>query len=309
MQNLEPEISVVIPTRNRGEEVVAALESVLKNTHPNFEVILVDQSTNPDTEQAVHPYRTDHRFRYLKTDTVGAGLSRNIGIANARGEIIAFTDDDCIVPLNWLDTICALFNQNPGAAVLFCSVLPAPHDFSAGTIPHHVYQKSRAVRSWMSYVGGIGMAAGMAARTESIRKMGGFDRYLGPGSLFKSGEDHDLALRTLARHWEIYETCDVNVVHYGYRTLEEFRELTRRDWIGIGAAQAKILKCLHWGILPLIFYNILVRGFLQPISNIFRLKKPSGFKRIIYFFRGFIQGLKTPVDPQLILYHPLEATK
>ncbi len=154
----------------------------------------------------------------------------------------------------------------------------------------------------MGYIGTLGMAAGLAVRSSMIKQLGGFDEYLGPGSLFKSGEDYDLAMRALTRRLVIFETADFGVIHYGYRTKDEFRELTKRDWIGIGAAQAKILKCYHLGIIPLIFYNIFFIGFIKPLTNIFRGKKPQGFKRIILFSQGFLQGMRTPVDSKLILY-------
>lgn len=305
MDKSNPEISVVIPTRNRGCLVVDALESVFRNTHPSFEVILVDQSTNMETAEAIRPFLLKPNFRYIPMHTQGAGRARNIGLFQASGAYVAYTDDDCTVPQDWLATIVKIFTRNPSIAVLFCSVLPAPHDSSTGTIPHHIYTESSLIRSLPAYLGEIGMAAGMAVRPELVKRLGGFDENLGPGSLFKSAEDYDLALRALVEKFEVYQTGDVGVIHYGYRTYDEFRELTKRDWFAIGAAQAKILKCFHWDILPLIIYNIVVKGFLHPISNVFKLKKPQGFKRVIYFFQGFLQGLKTPVDPQRILYKPV----
>ena len=236
-------LSVVIPTRNRGNQVIATLDSVFENTMPNFEVILVDQSTNQETADAVKPYLEKENFRYIKTDTQGASRARNVGLLTADGELVAFTDDDCTVPQNWLEMIDTVFRTQPDVAVMFCNVIPAPHDQSAGTIPHHTYRISRSIRTLMGYLGTLGMAAGLAVRSSMIKQLGGFDEYLGPGSLFKSGEDYDLAMRALTRSLVIFETADFGVIHYGYRTNEEFRELTKRDWIGIGAAQAKILKC------------------------------------------------------------------
>lgn len=304
METYSVEISVVIPTRNRGNSVVMTLESVFQNTHPNFEVILVDQSNNQDTAEAIKDYLVKENFQYIQTDTQGASRARNIGLARARGSIVAFTDDDCTVPIDWLDEISRIFWGRPSVNILFCNVLPALHDISSGTIPHHRYTESKDINSLAAYIGKIGMAAGMAVRSEPICQMGGFDENLGPGSLFKCGEDYDLALRALIRQMVIYETDQISVIHFGFRTFDEFRELTKRDWYGIGATQAKILKCSQWKILPLIGYNLFVRGLLQPMSAIFEQKKPQGFKRFTYFLIGFIRGFKTPVDPQKILFKP-----
>ncbi len=123
-------LSVVIPTRNRGNQVIATLDSVFENTMPNFEVILVDQSTNQETADAVKPYLDKENFRYIKTDTQGASRARNVGLLTANGELVAFTDDDCTVPPDWLELIDTLFRTHPEVAVLFCNVFAAPHNKS-----------------------------------------------------------------------------------------------------------------------------------------------------------------------------------
>lgn len=113
---MEP-ISVVICTYNRATSVVATLTSVLANTYSQFEVILVDQSDEDDTDAAVDQFRSDSRFRYLRLAHKGLGYARNKGLKAASSQIIAFTDDDCIVPENWLDVISSIFHMYSRVAV------------------------------------------------------------------------------------------------------------------------------------------------------------------------------------------------
>jgi glycosyltransferase involved in cell wall biosynthesis len=298
-----PEVSVVIPTRDRVG-VVATLESIFANAHPSFEVLLVDQSADSDTERAVSSFLSNPRFRYIPSATRGAASARNVGLSQARAGIVAFTDDDCLVPADWLVTITSLFAEHPDAVLLLCDVAPAAHDVSAGVIPQSRYNGTRHVRRVSEYIGHVTMSAGMAVRLRPILDIGGFDETFGPGALFMCAEDFDLVLRVLVNRWTIYETDRVSIVHLGYRSLDEFRELSRRDWFAVGAVHAKHLKCSHWSTLIVLAYNLLVKGICQPLVSLARLRKPHGLRRPFYFWRGFLAGYRTPVDREWTLYTP-----
>ena len=293
-----PKVTVIVPTLNRGNRVLATLDSIMANHYPHFEMILIDQSTTDETEIAISTYKSNASFQYYRSASRGAGLARNIGLRKASSEYILFTDDDCTVPSNWIEKMVLTLEQNPKAALAFCTVLPGEHDSSQGVIPHFMYEKFRVVNSVKAYYRSIGMSAGLGARRQALLDLGGFDENLGPGSLFRSAEDHDLAIRALLAGWQVVETSETEVVHHGFRTYSEFRELTKRDWYGMGAAEGKHLKCGHLQILYLIAYNLIIRSFLEPISDVFRLKKPAGFRRMIYFLNGFIKAYRTPVDRQ-----------
>lgn len=292
----EPEISVVICTRNRGASIVHTLESVLANQHPSFEVIVVDQSTNDETMEAITPYASDPRFRYIRSDTVGTGRSRNIGLRAAKAEIVAYTDDDCIVPTDWLEKIIDFFTNSPSVAVGFCSVAPGAHDPETGAVPSHRYKTNQIYCSLREYYAGIGMGAGMIVRRQEALALKGFDNQLGPGSKFFSAEDHDFALRVLINHYCVGEIANTEVVHNGFRTYSEFRELTRRDWIAIGAVYGKFLRCFQYEILFLITYNSLIRGIIEPFGRFAHFQKPQGFKRLFYLWNGIFLGISSPVN-------------
>ncbi len=87
-------VSAVIPTRNRPELVVKAVQSALRQTHPRIEVIVVIDGPDPPTERALAQIH-DPRLRiYLLAANVGGAEARNIGVRAARGEWVGFLDDD-----------------------------------------------------------------------------------------------------------------------------------------------------------------------------------------------------------------------
>ena len=94
----------------------------------------------------------------------------------------------------------------------------------------------------------------------------------------------------------------MTVIHSGFRTYDEFRELTDRDWFSLGAIYTKTFKSKQYSVLVLVMYNLFVRSFLVPLSMVFKLQKPSGFRRAIALCQGFLAGLKVPIDNNYILY-------
>src|SRR5258708_31619083 len=86
---------IVDPTRNRPSPIVPCVASVLA-TMSFRELIVIDQSDGDATEKGLSQF-SDPRFRYVRTDTRGVTLARNLGIDLSRGDIIACTDDDCRV--------------------------------------------------------------------------------------------------------------------------------------------------------------------------------------------------------------------
>jgi glycosyltransferase involved in cell wall biosynthesis len=91
---MNPVISVVLITYNRASLLPRALTSVINQTYPHWEILVVDNHSEDDTDSVVAGYN-DNRIRLLKVHNHGVmALSRNLGIREARGEYIAFLDSD-----------------------------------------------------------------------------------------------------------------------------------------------------------------------------------------------------------------------
>jgi len=87
-------ISVIVPTYNRSDLISETIKSILNQTYRNFELIIVDDGSTDNTEEVIRKFK-DSRIKYIKTDNWGGpARPRNIGIKKAKGEYIAFCDDD-----------------------------------------------------------------------------------------------------------------------------------------------------------------------------------------------------------------------
>ena len=89
-----PTVSVVIPAYNRAHLLKRAIQSVLNQTYQDFELIVVDDASNDNTEEVVKELR-DEKIKYIRhRENSGAGVARNTGIRTALGRYIAFQDSD-----------------------------------------------------------------------------------------------------------------------------------------------------------------------------------------------------------------------
>jgi glycosyltransferase involved in cell wall biosynthesis len=113
----KPLVSVIIPTYNSASFVRQSVESVLRQTYDNFEVIVVDDGSTDNTEAVLLSYKD--AIRYIKKNNGGPSGARNLGINEAKGEFIAFQDADDIWLPEKLQLQIEHFKQNPHLGVVF----------------------------------------------------------------------------------------------------------------------------------------------------------------------------------------------
>jgi glycosyltransferase involved in cell wall biosynthesis len=90
----QPRVSVVIPTYNAGKWVLEAIESVRAQSYSDFEIIVVDDGSQDDTEPLLADLDNAGKIRYIKQANLGVSAARNRGVSEAAGELIAFLDAD-----------------------------------------------------------------------------------------------------------------------------------------------------------------------------------------------------------------------
>ena len=114
-----PDISVVIPTYNRPQNLAACLASLARQSldGERFEVVVVDDGGQTDTASVIGQFRDDLQLQLLRQENAGPASARNTGIERARGRFIALTDDDCEAGEHWLETLLAALEDDPGALV------------------------------------------------------------------------------------------------------------------------------------------------------------------------------------------------
>ncbi|AKB71755.1 Glycosyltransferase [Methanosarcina mazei C16] len=127
MQDIE--VSIVIPTYNRSSSLKETLESIFAQTYPvnKYEILVCDDNSSDNTEEVVKSLmeKTQHNLKYIKIKSKikGPAKVRNAGINQSLGEIIGFTDDDCIVSGNWIETAVENFKKHKNACGVYGTVV------------------------------------------------------------------------------------------------------------------------------------------------------------------------------------------
>lgn len=109
------QISVVICTYNRSQLLKTMLDSLCQQDleSSRFEVIVVDNNSTDDTRQIVEGYRLRLlQMRYILEGKQGLSNARNLGWHEARGAFVAYVDDDCIVPAQWLSKAFEIIDKS-----------------------------------------------------------------------------------------------------------------------------------------------------------------------------------------------------
>jgi glycosyltransferase involved in cell wall biosynthesis len=204
---MHPTISVVIPLYNRFDRLKYAVESVLAQTLPVSEVILVDDGSTDDTPELLPRYiaenaRWRERVIYVRQENQGPSVARKNGIAHAKGEWLAFNDDDDLwLPrkLEWqfralsrFQNRCgscitdAWFMNNPYMKMTLFELAGKRHTEAIGMIPDPLtYMLERDPVMGLHPV----WLQNLVARTDLARRAGGFDPAL------RCGEDDDFVFR------------------------------------------------------------------------------------------------------------------
>ena len=113
-----PAVSVIIPTYKHRDFVLATLNSVFAQTYTDYEVIVVNDGSPDDTAALLQPLAEAGRIRYIAQENQGQGAARNRGLAEAKGEFIAFLDDDDLWPPDKLEWQVAALLRCPDAGMV-----------------------------------------------------------------------------------------------------------------------------------------------------------------------------------------------
>jgi glycosyltransferase involved in cell wall biosynthesis len=111
-------VSVVIPTYNAPRFLIEAVKSVLAQTYTDYELIIIDDGSGPETREALEPYMD--RIRYIRQENTGIAGARNCGIKEAHGKYVAFLDHDDLWLPEKLEKQMARAGECPEAGVIYC---------------------------------------------------------------------------------------------------------------------------------------------------------------------------------------------
>ena len=185
---MPPSISVVIPTYNYGRYIATAVQSVLDQTHPPDEIIVVDDGSTDDTRETIHGFGDS--VRYFHQENSGVSVARNHGVEKSVGKLIAFLDSDDYWEPTCLETAVAKFELSERIGLVHWGL--REFDSATGeTIGYYLEGGEQEVAKNLLLNEGP-MIAGHGAimvRREAFFEAGGFDRDT------ESSEDWDFCYR------------------------------------------------------------------------------------------------------------------
>lgn len=219
-------VSVIIPVWNDLTGLKATLFALKNQTYPSdlFEVIVVDNGSTEDMRQAIPP---SSKVLYLREEKKGSHAARNRGISVARGEMLAFTDADCVPDKNWLSAGVEAFLRVGDCGLIAGRIdlfykdpekLTASELFEKAT----AFNQKKYVQQWH-----FGATANVFTSKKIIERVGLLD-----GSL-QSGGDLEWGQRVYRNGYQVVYADEVHMWHSARRTLREIIKKQRRVVGGI----------------------------------------------------------------------------
>ncbi len=297
-----PSVSVIVCTRNRATHILHTASTILASDYPDFELLVVDESANDATADALAPLKSS-ALRYFRIAGHGKATALNYALRHARGQFLALTDDDCEMAPDCLAALAAAFRADPEVAIVFGDVAASPYDSTQEHIPKCRIPQSNTIRRpthflqmsvkrgapWLNF----GIGANMAIRSATLRTIEGWDPCVGPGEKFSSGDDHDLAFRMLLAGSAVHFCHRARVIHHGIRRLDSIAHDARRVGRGFGASCIKHLKCgaLYHGAARTVPFH-----FVRLCVELLHGRRSDSASFIRGWMSGFFTGLCHPVD-------------
>lgn len=261
--SLEPGlISLVLATYNRSAELAPMLESLLSQSNQNFELIVVDQNKDDRIVPLLDPVRdAGIAVRHLRQEQPNLSAARNMGLSQARGEFVAFPDDDCWYEVPVLEHVRESFNDGRGVDGVIGRWVELDPEASRPA-------EDVSLEAWRRFKGGDATSFVLFFRTGAVRDLGGFNETFGTGRWFGCGEETDLVMRLLDDGMQITYRPDVHIHHFHAPTQELSAGQCRRNRSygrGTGAVLAKH-KLPLW---------VIGRGLVGPLYHAVRSPRPA----------------------------------
>ncbi|MEM2546698.1 MAG: glycosyltransferase [Candidatus Bathyarchaeia archaeon] len=297
-----PEISIIVPVRNGAAKIKDLLDSLMNVDYDRdkLEIIVVDGNSTDATKEIVSSYPV----KLVVEERPGINGARNTGIKNSSGEIIAFTDYDCVVPENWVREIVKYF-QDPTVGCVGGKVLRYNDDLLSlyadeSLVPVMRIFKKEMVLSKIILPLTYPVGCNFAVKKEVFEKVGFFDER------FKYGFDElEFAERICNRGYKLVLTPNIMVQHKHRSTLSELLKQTFRYGEGGGLLfKIKGFKSVFtkWILLSIFgfllwFFAVLctavyaaVGGFASMLALLTLLLVPPAVLMAIYAYRTFKIG-------------------
>lgn len=228
MSSAAPRISLVIPTYNRGAELLVCLTALVSAFPDDAEVIIVsdggDRAGFPDLSE----FERALRLTVVHADHGGPARARNIGLRRARGDVVVFTDDDCLPRPGWLERIAGRVRCDPPVAAGGETLNGLPGNPYA-TAAQLILDMAERDQNQRDYGPAFFPTNNIAFPAAPLRAIGGFDEG------YRTSEDREVCRRWLRMGHGLVKAPDAVVVH---RALLDFRRFWRK-YVAYGSGAAR----------------------------------------------------------------------
>ena len=182
-----PLVSIIVPTYNRASFLSECIDSVLAQSYPNWELIIVDDGSTDQSKSIIESYLTDERIRYHYQENQGQSVARSVAIDQACGEYIAFLDSDNMWLPNRLAMGLKAFDQDSSIGVSYGDIITINEQGDELSKENMTRHSGRIVdRLLMDNF--VSMNTTLTKKT-AIDQVGGMNRNI------KRADDYDLWLR------------------------------------------------------------------------------------------------------------------
>jgi GT2 family glycosyltransferase len=283
----DPKVSVVVCVYNGERTIDSCLSSLEKLNYPNYEVVVVNDGSTDRTREIAETY--DY-VRLINQENKGLSEARNVGIHASKGEIIAFTDADCMADADWLTYLVARFQSTEFAAVGGPNLSPPDDSFVASCVavspgaPTHVLLDDEVAE----HIPGCNMAF----RREALKAIDGFD------PIFRAaGDDVDLCWRLQNKGYKIGFSPAAVVWHFRRNTIRDYLKQQR----GYGKAET-LLFFKHPSRFNVLGQSRWFGRIYGDLSSYLSSRQPKIYSGV--FGRGLFQTLYQP-PPSVLSCLPL----
>ena len=210
-------VSIIIPTYNREEKIKSAIKSILYQTNPHWELIIVDDGSQDNTKLNIEPYLTDSRIKYLYQKNRGVSSARNYGVKYARGSHLIFLDSDDELLPELIETLAYIKYFN--------------YDLISWPVIKHSRQKEevqyhRKLGSLYNDMEILFLAGSICYRRSFFLEVGGYDENL------TFGENYELGLRISERNYNLKLIEYIGLI-YNIRSHKTSNSIENRLYSGI----------------------------------------------------------------------------
>lgn len=286
----------IIIASNRSQQLLPETIAVINKT--KTPTILVKQNLRRYYRH--HPYITE-----IISRQTGVSRGRNLGIkyAISKGaEILALTDDDCIITQRWINNIKLSF-ANPNTNIVFGRTLPYRPQKNPNLFCPSTFSKdsdtpiTSPVSTWQK----VGMSNNMAITPKLVHSIGLFSPKIGPGTRIPGGEDADYIIRAIKHNFSIFYNHQAILYHNRWLSPSDLQGLYRQYTLSFA-----YIYCFHSLHTDTAYTSILLRAFIKEIYYYFpyirQVIHPLSFLKLIHnhnliifnFIKGCMLSLSYP---------------